>query len=193
MARLIFLGPPGAGKGTQAQIVAARLGIPHISTGDILRHAVAQKTALGVQAQDYMDRGALVPDQLLEAMIEERLRQPDTQSGWLLDGYPRTLPQAVYLDTLLSLLGQPYDRALNLEVGDETLVGRLLSRGRRDDTEPVIRHRLQVYRDQTAPLIDFYQQRHHLLEVNGDQELDLVTQSLLTALSAAGLSVPSTP
>lgn len=178
MARLIFLGAPGAGKGTQAAILAKACAIPHVSTGDILRAAVAGQTALGQQAQAYMDRGELVPDALVVDLIRERLAQPDSQSGWILDGFPRTVPQALFLEELLSSIQHEYDYAVNLEVPDEVLVVRLLNRGRKDDTEVVIRRRLQVYREQTAPLIEYYHSRHKLVSINGDASADAVTAEL---------------
>jgi adenylate kinase len=176
--RLIFLGAPGAGKGTQAKTLADAWKIPHVSTGDILRAAVKHQTPLGVKAKSYMDRGDLVPDQLVVDLIRERLHQPDATSGWILDGFPRTVPQAEFLDDLLDVIKQPCDRAVNLDVPDEVLIDRLLSRGRADDTEAVIRNRLQVYREQTAPLIDFYQVRSKLVSVNGNQSMDKVTAEL---------------
>lgn len=169
MTRLIFLGAPGAGKGTQATVLATTKSIPHISTGDILRAAVGNKTELGLKAQAYMDRGDLVPDQLVIDLIRERLSQPDAAVGWILDGFPRTVAQATFLDDLLSEINQVYDHAVNFEVPDEVLVQRLLGRGRKDDTEEVIRRRLQVYRDQTAPLIDFYKERQRLVAIDGDR------------------------
>lgn len=178
MPRLIFLGAPGAGKGTQAKVLADSCSIPHVSTGDILRAAVANQTPLGVQAKAYMDRGDLVPDQLVIDLIQERLAQSDAQAGWVLDGFPRNVPQAEYLDQLLDKIQQPYDHVLNFEVPDEVLVNRMLARGRADDTEEVIRNRLVVYREQTAPLIDFYQQRGKLVSVNGNQGMDEVTDEL---------------
>lgn len=178
MPRLIFLGAPGAGKGTQAKALADFCNIPHVSTGDILRSAVANQSALGVQAKGYMDRGDLVPDQLVVDLIQERLGAADAQNGWILDGFPRNVPQAEFLDILLDKIQQPYDHVVNLAVPDEVLVERMLSRGRADDTETVIRNRLKVYREQTAPLIDFYQDCHRLIHVNGDQQLEEVTQAL---------------
>lgn len=178
MARLIFLGPPGAGKGTQAALVAESCGIPHISTGEILRSAVSQRTDLGVKAKGYMDRGELVPDQLILDMVRDRLAQPDTAHGWILDGFPRNVPQAEFLDLLLNDIGQSYTHVVNLDVPDEVLVARLLSRGRADDSEDVIRNRLHVYREQTAPLIDFYQKRQHLVSIDGNQSVETVTSSL---------------
>jgi adenylate kinase len=178
VARLIFLGPPGAGKGTQAHALADACGIPHISTGEILRNSVQQQTEIGLKAQSYMDRGELVPDQLILDMVRDRLSQSDTASGWILDGFPRNVNQAIFLDKLLQEMGQSCDCAVNLEVPDEILVSRLLSRGRQDDNEAVIRHRLEVYREQTAPLIDFYRDRQQLLSVNGNQPVELVTTDL---------------
>ncbi len=182
MTRLIFLGPPGAGKGTQAKILANVCEIPHISTGDILRTAKAQGTPLGKKAQFYMDRGELVPDELILDLIRERLNQSDTKAGWILDGFPRNVSQATFLDTLLQELNQTYDRVVNLEVPDQILVGRVLGRGRKegraDDTEEVISQRLAVYHQQTAPLIDFYSQRQHLISVDGNRSPEEVTASL---------------
>ena len=178
MSRLIFLGAPGAGKGTQAKVLADLSQIPHISTGDILRESVAQKTSLGLKAQAYMDRGDLVPDQLVIDLIRERLSQPDAQAGWILDGFPRNAIQAEFLDELLTEIAQVYSHAVNFEVPDEVLVTRLLGRGRKDDTEEVIRHRLKIYREQTAPLIDFYQNRQKLVSINGDLLPEDVTAEL---------------
>jgi adenylate kinase len=184
VTRLIFLGAPGAGKGTQAKTLADAWEVPHVSTGDILRAAVAGQTLLGNQAQAYMDRGDLVPDQLVVDLIQERLHKPDAEKGWILDGFPRTVPQATFLDDLLTKIGQPCDQAVNLDVPDEVLVERLLSRGRADDTEEVIRNRLKVYHKQTAPLIDFYRVRGKLASVNGNRSMDEVTAELKSLKSA---------
>jgi len=182
VARLIFLGPPGSGKGTQAKKLAERIHIPHISTGDIFRAAVSQKTPLGLRAQSYMDRGELVPDQLVIDIVRERLSQPDAQVGWILDGFPRTVPQAEFLDQLLSEINQAYNYAVNLEVADDILIARLLDRGlkenRLDDTEDVIRRRLEVYHAQTAPLIDYYQGHQKMVSVNGSLSMEAVTAEL---------------
>ena len=184
MTRLIFLGPPGAGKGTQAKSLADKLNIPHISTGDILRQALKEQTPLGIKAQSYMDRGELVPDKLVEDMVAERLSQPDTNSGWILDGFPRTVNQAAFLNELLQKLAQLGEKVVNLEVPDDVVVARLLERGRKDDTEEVIRRRLEVYRTETAPLIDYYRDRQQLLSVNGNQSLEEVTTELKKAIAA---------
>lgn len=178
MTRLIFLGPPGAGKGTQAQTLAHHRNIPHISTGEILRGAMQERSPLGIKAKSYVDRGELVPDQLMQDMVEERLNQPDTKPGWILDGFPRTVSQADFLDELLQKLDHNSVRVINLEVPDQVLIERLLERGRLDDTQEVIRRRLEVYREQTAPLIDFYGDRQQLLSVNGNQSLEEVTAEL---------------
>lgn len=188
---LIFMGPPGAGKGTQAQLLAALWKIPHISTGDILRACVVAKTDLGQKAQSYMNRGELVPDELLMDIVQERMNQPDASAGWILDGFPRTVPQAAFFDKLLcdvggegSASGKDCDlRAVNLDVPDNVLVARLLSRGRQDDNEETIRRRLQVYREQTEPLIEFYRNREQLVVVDGDRAMELVTTELQQALS----------
>ena len=178
MPRLIFLGPPGAGKGTQAQKVASSASIPHISTGELLRYAVAHQTALGQQAQSYMDKGELVPDELVLDMVRERLGQADAQPGWILDGFPRNISQAKSLDAVLEQIDRVYDLAINFEVPDDVLVDRLLARGRADDNEQIIRRRLEVYREQTAPLIDFYRDRQQLKSVNGDRSVEEVTADL---------------
>jgi adenylate kinase len=184
VVRLIFLGPPGAGKGTQASFLAHSCEIPHISTGDILRSAVAQKTDLGVKAQSYMEKGELVPDQLILDMVRDRLEQSDTTGGWILDGFPRTVVQASFLDELLSGISQKYDFVLNLDVPDEILVERLLGRGRSDDHEETIRHRLKVYREQTEPLIGFYRDRNQLLSIDGNQAIETVTQTIHALVEA---------
>jgi adenylate kinase len=181
---LIFLGPPGAGKGTQAEKLAELFNIPHISTGEILRKEVANGTPLGIQANSYQEKGELVPNQLILDMVSQRLSESDAQSGWILDGFPRNVTQAKFLDDLLETLQQKYDRVINLEVPDEIIVERLLKRGRPDDTEQVIRRRLEVYREQTAPLIDFYQKRQQLLSVNGNQSAAEVTADLQNAITS---------
>ena len=186
MPRLIFLGAPGAGKGTQAASLADLYQIPHVSTGDILRAAVANQTSLGIQAKTYMDSGDLVPDQLVVELIRERLAQSDAQSGWILDGFPRTVPQAEFLDELLHAIHQPYDHVINFDVPDNVLVKRLLGRGRADDTEEIIRNRLKVYRDKTAPLISFYQDRDRLVQMNGDQAMVKITDDLKALLHPVG-------
>lgn len=182
MPRLIFLGAPGAGKGTQAQVLATALEIPHISTGDLLRHAVSIQSELGQKAQSFMDRGELVPDQLVLDLLRDRMSEPDCQLGWILDGFPRNVPQAGDLDLLLQEIEQSCDQVINLDVPDDVIVVRLLARGRQDDTEAVIRRRLQVYHQQTAPLIAFYRDRQKLSVVNGNQNIDQVMADLQTVM-----------
>jgi adenylate kinase len=176
--RLIFLGPPGAGKGTQAQILSDTYQIPHISTGDILRQAVKEQTSLGQKAQNYMNRGELVPDDLILDLIKERLSQPDTRRGWILDGFPRNVTQAAFLEELLAELNAPADYVLNLTVPDEVLVERLLGRKRQDDNEETVRRRLEIYHQDTVPVISFYRERNRLKVVNGDAAMEEVTASL---------------
>jgi len=178
VVRLIFLGPPGAGKGTQANVLAETCKVPHISTGDILRGAVASSTDLGMKAKGYMDRGELVPDDLILNMVGNRLDEEDTRLGWILDGFPRNVSQAKFLDVLLEQISQQYDCVVNLDVSDEVIVSRLLDRGRDDDNESVIRTRLSVYREQTAPLINFYRDRQMLVSVDGNQPVEDVTACL---------------
>ena len=194
MTQLIFLGPPGAGKGTQAKALAHHCNIPHISTGEILRQAVRQGSELGLKVKEYMESGELVPDQLVQDLIPERLRQTDAKQGWILDGFPRNILQAEFLDGLLAELdsgrvGQSSkQQALNLDVPDEVVVLRLLGRaqkeGRKDDTEEAIRRRLEVYREETAPVIDYYRDRHQLVAIDGNQPLEKVTAELHKAIQS---------
>jgi adenylate kinase len=184
VTRLIFLGPPGAGKGTQAQTLAEFWNIPHISTGEILRQAMKEQTPLGIKAQSYVDGGELVPDQLVQDLVQERLNQPDAKSGWILDGFPRKVTQAAFLGELLAKIGQGGERVVNLDVPDEVVIARLLGRGRKDDSEEVIRRRLEVYRAETAPLINYYGDRQKLLTVNGNQSQEEVTTALKQVIAA---------
>lgn len=192
MIKLVFLGPPGAGKGTQAARLADFYQVPHVSTGEILRSNVARGTSLGLKAKEYMDVGDLVPDDLILNMIEHRLDESDTQAGWILDGFPRNINQASFVDDLLLKKMHQFDtddgkvasmfRVVNLVVSDEVLVQRLLARGRRDDNEETIRHRLQVHHQETEPLIEFYKNRDQLVSVDGDRSVDSVTQALTQAV-----------
>jgi adenylate kinase len=184
VTRLIFLGPPGAGKGTQSQQLAQHLQIPHISTGDILRQAMKDQTPLGIKAQSYVDSGELVPDQLVQDLVQERLDQPDAKSGWILDGFPRKVTQAAFLAQLLATTHQGGEKVVNLDVPDDVVVARLLARGRKDDNEEVIRRRLEVYRSETAPLIDYYGDRQKLLTVNGNQSPEEVTTELQKVIAS---------
>ena len=178
----IFLGPPGAGKGTQASLLANRWKIPHISTGDILREAIAGKTTLGVQAHTHVEFGELVPDLLIMALMRERFGQSDMAQGWILDGFPRTISQAHGLDQLLSIVRQPHPRVVYFEVATENLVERMLARRRLDDNEETIRRRLEVYQADTAPLIDFYQRRNCLTNIDGNLSLNEVALILQESL-----------
>ncbi len=214
--RLIFLGPPGAGKGTQARELAREWGVPQVATGDMLREAVAAGTALGREARTYMDRGALVPDDVIVGLIRERLSQPDAKRGFILDGFPRTIPQAQALDRLLADLEQRLDRVIYFQVSDEELLRRLTGRRscprcqstyhlifnppqrpgvcdrcgtalveREDDREETVRHRLRVYRDQTAPLLDYYRGRGLLATVPGEGAIEAIRAAIRRAAEVA--------
>ena len=191
-ARMVLLGPPGAGKGTQAARIGERLGIPAISTGDIFRAHVAGSTELGRRARAYMDKGEYVPDSVTNAMVADRLTEDDAASGFLLDGYPRTAAQVDALDDMLSERGEALDVVVEITADAEAVVERLLGRaaeqGRADDTEPVIRRRLEVYAEATAPLAAIYEGRGLLLRVDGMGGIDEVTDRIMAAL-AARLSV----
>jgi adenylate kinase len=211
---VVMLGPPGAGKGTQCSLLAERLAIPHVSTGDLLREAIAQQTPLGQLAQPYIERGELVPDEMMIGLVRERLLQPDARRGAILDGFPRTIEQAVGLNQVLAGLGRKVDAVIYLRVPIEEVVERIAGRytcpqcgasyhlrgspptvegrcdlcgselyQRPDDRREVVRRRLEVYEEQTAPLIDFYRAEHVLSEVDGNASIDLVLQSELGVLS----------
>ncbi|MEO6511436.1 MAG: adenylate kinase [Nocardioides sp.] len=184
--RLVLMGPPGAGKGTQAKFIADHFKIPAISTGDIFRANVSEGTPLGKEAQRYMDAGEYVPDEVTNRMVRNRIDEPDAGPGFLLDGYPRTLAQVEELDGMIGFTGHQLDAVVCLTADDDVLVSRLLHRaqleGRADDTEDVIRRRQEVYADQTAPLIDGYRQRDILVEVDGLGEVEDVTQRIFEAL-----------
>ncbi len=192
MIRLLLIGPPGAGKGTQAALLAKRFGIPAISTGDIFRENVAGKTELGVEAKGYMDRGEYVPDDLTNALVRDRLSKPDCQDGFLLDGYPRTIDQVHELDDILRENGTKLDIVVQLTADTEEIVSRLANRaleqGRTDDTPEVIRTRQAVYEEQTAPLIDVYASRSLVAKVDGLGEVKTVTARIAEVLGAAGLA-----
>ena len=184
--RLVLLGAPGSGKGTQAARLKADLNVPHISTGDMLRAAVAAGTPLGLKAKAVMDAGQLVSDDILLGMLEERLAQDDARNGFILDGYPRNLAQADALDHLLSRIGQPLDAVIKLEVPNEAIIGRCQIRfqaeNRADDNPDTVRKRLGVYAEQTAPVADFYAKRGKLQIVDGVGDLDDVTARIKRAL-----------
>ncbi|MFL6125811.1 adenylate kinase [Actinophytocola sp.] len=180
MTRLVLVGPPGAGKGTQATALSEKLGIPHISTGDLFRKNIAEQTELGQQVKHILDSGGLVPDEITNQMLIARLELSDTADGFLLDGFPRNLGQAEVLATVLAESDQKLDAVVQLQVDEDVLVQRLLARGRSDDNEDVIRHRLHVYQSETAPLLDYY--RDLLVTVDGVAEIDQVTDRILAAL-----------
>ena len=185
--RLLLLGPPGAGKGTQAQRLAERLGVPQVSTGEMLRAAVAAGSAVGRRAKAFMEAGELVPDEVVIGVAEQRLGQPDAKGGFILDGFPRTAAQADALDKLLPRLGVSLERCVSLRVDEEELVKRLLKRaqieGRADDNEQTIRTRMQVYKDSTAPLIAYYRTRGVLREIDGEGSVEEVARRLEQALA----------
>jgi adenylate kinase len=184
--RLIIMGPPGAGKGTQARFIAEHFKIPAISTGDIFRANVSKGTPLGAQAKQFMDEGEYVPDEVTNLMVRDRIDDPDAVSGFLLDGYPRTLSQVEELDGMIKFTGHELDAVLVLTVDQEEIVQRLLQRaqveGRTDDTEDVIRRRQEVYGEETEPLIEIYRGRDILIEIDGMGEVDEVTQRIFDAL-----------
>jgi adenylate kinase len=186
--RLVLLGPPGSGKGTQAARLKVELGVPHISTGDMLRAAVAAGTPQGLKAKEVMNAGKLVSDDILLGMLEERLSQDDVKNGFILDGYPRNLAQADALDHLLAKIGQPLDAVVKLEVPNEVIIARCEIRfkaeHRHDDDPEVVRDRLKVYAEQTAPVADFFARRGKLQVVDGVGELDEVTERVKRALSS---------
>lgn len=184
--RLIIMGPPGAGKGTQAKFIADHFGIPAVSTGDIFRANVSQGTPLGVEAKRFMDAGEYVPDEVTNLMVRNRIDEPDADPGFLLDGYPRTLAQVEELDGMIKFTGHALDAVVVLTVDQDEIVSRLLQRaqieGRADDTEDVIRRRQVLYAEQTEPLIEVYRERGLLVEIDGMGEVDDVTKRIFEAL-----------
>lgn len=191
MTRLLIVGPPGAGKGTQAKRIAADRGIPDVSTGDIFRQNIKDRTELGQQVQALVDAGNYVPDELTNRLVTVRLQEEDAQAGFLLDGYPRTLAQVAYLEELLQGWGQELDAVIQLVADEDEVVARLTRRtaeqGRADDGEDEIRHRQEVYVRETSPLIDVYREHGLLVEVDGLGEVDEVAERIRTALAARGV------
>jgi adenylate kinase len=184
--RIVFIGPPGAGKGTQAERLVKTYSMAHLSTGDMLRAARDAKTPVGVEADRYMSSGALVPDEIIVAIIAERLESADCQKGYLLDGFPRTIAQAEALDKMLAAKKTPLDVVLELQVPEEELFQRLAGRGRADDTPDVIRQRLVAYRKQTEPLLAYYGQRKLLTTINGLGTVDEIFQRAKDVLDKIG-------
>jgi adenylate kinase len=188
--RLILLGPPGVGKGTQAKILVERLGLPQLSTGDILRSAIANKTPLGVQAKAIVDRGDLVSDEIVNGIVSERIDQPDCANGFILDGFPRTIPQADALGAMLTQKGLKLDAVVEITADVETLVGRVAKRAqetggaRADDNADVVRKRLDVYRELTEPLVNYYRGKGLLKTVDGMAPVTEVTAAIRHALGA---------
>ncbi|MFE4194663.1 adenylate kinase [Paenarthrobacter sp. NPDC056912] len=189
MARLIIMGPPGSGKGTQAEHIARHFGIPAISTGDLFRAHVRDKTELGLEAGEYMDRGEFVPDHVTTDMLKQRMEEADAAQGFLLDGYPRTVIQIGALDEMLAVRGQPLEVVLALTASDDELVARMLRRaqeqGRSDDTETVIQRRLELYADETRPVLMAYANRGILLTVDGSGDRESITEAAIAALEGA--------
>ena len=181
MMRLVFLGPPGAGKGTQAKILSESLNIPHISTGDIFRYNIENKTELGREASEFMNRGFLVPDKITNAMVLNRLSMDDCKNGYILDGYPRTINQAEFLDSM-----QEINHAVYFYLRDEIAIERLMSRAkqesRSDDSPEVRKNRLQVYKEQTQPLINYYKERGTLLEIDAGAGITMISKDVRRAL-----------
>jgi adenylate kinase len=188
MMKLLLIGPPGAGKGTQASKLSEVFGIPAISTGDIFRENVKNETPLGIEAKSYMDKGEYVPDELTNKLVRDRLKNPDCVNGFLLDGYPRTADQVEELDSILKETNSKLDAVVQLTADSEEVVRRLAKRaieqGRSDDTEDVLRNRLSVYEEQTAPLISVYESRGLLVKVDGLGEIAEVTQRITDALDS---------
>lgn len=180
--RIVIMGAPGSGKGTQAALIVKELDLDHISTGDLLRAAVAAGTELGKKAKQVMDRGELVSDEIVLGLLEQRLLQENTRNGFILDGYPRNIAQAQALDGLLERIGQPVEEALQIDVDEEQVVTRIAKRaaleGRSDDTEETVRNRLRIYGEQTAPVVDFYAQKGILSRVLGDGSIEDVFQRI---------------
>ena len=178
--RLVLVGPPGAGKGTQAVLLAEKLGIPHISTGDLFRANIGEGTELGLEAKSYMDAGNLVPAELTNRMVDARLDEADAQNGFLLDGFPRSVEQADALKEMLEKRGVALDAVVGFQVDEDTVVERMLARGRADDTEDVIRNRMAVYRSETEPLIDYY--KDVIIPINAVGTVEDIHERTMTAL-----------
>ncbi len=192
--RFLIIGPPGAGKGTQAARLSTLFGIPAIATGDIFRYNIKNETPLGKEVKSIVDAGDYVPDSLTNELVRSRLEQPDAANGFLLDGYPRTTSQVEFLDEILSAKGQALDAVIRLVADVEVVVARLrkraLEQGRVDDSEDAIRHRQEVFRRETAPLIEIYSERGQLVTVDGIGEVDEVAERILSGLAERGIAIP---
>lgn len=193
--RFLIIGPPGAGKGTQAALLAGRFGIPAIATGDIFRENIRNETSLGLEVKSIVDAGDYVPDALTNELVKDRLSKPDATGGFLLDGYPRTLSQVAFLDDLLAQDGQKLDAVIRLVVDVEVVVERLRKRaaqqGRSDDTEDAIRHRQEVFRRETAPLIEVYENAGLLVTIDGIGEIGEIAERILDGLRSRAIEVPA--
>jgi adenylate kinase len=183
--RIVMLGPPGSGKGTQAARLSARLGVPAVSTGEIFRAERDRDSSLGQRAASYLDHGHLVPDDIVAEVVRRRLSKPDTAPGFLLDGFPRTVPQAVALDELLTAANTPLDAVLDLSADRDELIRRLSARGRSDDTPATVARRLEEYTAKTAPLIDFYRQQSKLTTLDAIGAVEDVTTRAIAALAGS--------
>ncbi|MCA9260065.1 MAG: adenylate kinase [Planctomycetales bacterium] len=182
--RIVFIGPPGAGKGTQAVRLSEHLGVPHLSTGELLREACRLKTAIGVQASEYMESGRLVPDDVVNQLVFQRVAEPDCGDGYVMDGFPRTVPQAEVFDDFLSLKGTPLNVAIEFRVREQDLRDRLASRGRHDDVVEVVQFRLSEYDAVTTPLLNYYQGRGILRTINGIGTLEEVSERIHSVIHA---------
>jgi len=180
---IVLFGAPGVGKGTQAEILAEKLGIAHMSTGAAFRSAIQAQTPVGVLAQSFVSQGKLVPDEVVAKIVEEFLARPEFAAGCILDGFPRTRAQAEDLDRMLTASHRSIDHVVNIEVDDETIIERLLQRGRQDDSEDVIRHRLEIYNNETAPLLDFYGAKGYLTSVYGVGSVGEVNDRILAVIA----------
>ncbi|MBY6364582.1 adenylate kinase [Rhodococcoides corynebacterioides] len=180
--RLVLLGPPGAGKGTQATLLSEKLGIPHVSTGDLFRANIGQQTPLGIEAKKYLDAGDLVPSTLTVDMVRDRLAEPDATGGFILDGFPRSVDQADSLGSILEDMGTRLDAVVSFVIDEDVVVERMLARGREDDKEDVIRNRMKVYRDETAPLLEYYKDHGRLVTVDAVGEVDDVNAKVIDAI-----------
>lgn len=180
--RLVILGGAGAGKGTQAQRLSTHLNIPWISTGDILREAIASATPLGIQAQAYVEKGELIPDPMMIEFMRQRLLLPDVTNGWILDGYPRTAFQAEELDFLLDDLAQQLDKAIWLDVPEAVLMSRSVARSLLDDQPEIVQRRIQVFQERTVPILEYYEYSQRLIAINGNQPPEQVEQDILRKL-----------